>query len=100
MSAILPGELTRPAKHGFVLDLMDGERRVHVRVFEFENQQMPGLAAGVMCEMPVSIDEGHAIARLRQAMEFMREAAFGAGSGDGSDEAQAGKPMLRKGGES
>lgn len=74
---ILTGELTKPAKHGFVLDLMDGERRVQVRVFEFENQQMPGLAEGVMCEMPVSIDEAQAIMRLRQAMEFMREAAFG-----------------------
>jgi uncharacterized protein YbjQ (UPF0145 family) len=26
--------------------------------------------------MPVSIDEAQAIARLRQAMEFMREQAF------------------------
>lgn len=77
LSAILPGELTKPAKHGFVLDLIDGERRVQVRVFEFENRQMAGLAEGVMCEMPVSIDEAQAITRLRQAMEFMREAAFG-----------------------
>lgn len=74
-SGILKGELMKPAKHGFVLDLIDGERRVQVRVFEFENQQMPG-AEGTMCEMPVSIDEAHAIARLRQAMEFMREQAF------------------------
>lgn len=75
-SGILKGELMKPAKHGFVLDLIDGERRVQVRVFEFENQQMPGLAEGTMCEMPVSIDEAQAIARMRQAMEFMREQAF------------------------
>lgn len=81
-SGILRGELTKPAKHGFVLDLMDGERRVQVRVFEFENQQMPGLPAGTMCEMPVSIDEPHAITRLRQAMEFMREAAYGGMTND------------------
>jgi len=46
---------------------------VHVRVFEFETQQVPGCAEGVTCEMPVTIDEGHAICRLRQAMELMRE---------------------------
>ena len=74
---ILTGELTKPSKHGFVLDLQDGERRVQVRGFEFENQQMPGLDEGIMCEMPVSIDEAQAIARLRQAMEFIRESAFG-----------------------
>jgi hypothetical protein len=73
MNEILPGEITKPAKHGFVIDMQDGERRVHVRIFEFENQQMPGLDEGIKCEMPVSIDEGHAIARLRQAMEMMRE---------------------------
>lgn len=76
MSAILSSELMKPAKHGFVLDLIDGERRVQVRVFEFENQQMPGLPTGTMCEMPVSIDEVQAITRLRQAMEFMREQVF------------------------
>ncbi len=78
MSAILPGEITKPCKHGFVLDMQDGERRVHVRVFEFETQQMAGCAEGVTCEMPVSIDEGHAIARLRQAMELMREQVLAA----------------------
>lgn len=90
---ILTGELTQPANHGFVLDLMDGERRVQVRVFEFENQQMPGLPAGTMCEMPVSIDEAHAIARLRQAMEFMREQVFQMGG-------KAIAPSDEKGGES
>lgn len=78
MKDILPGEITKPAKHGFVIDMQDGERRVHVRVFEFENQQMPGLDEGIKCEMPVSIDEGHAIARLRQAMELMREEVLAA----------------------
>lgn len=91
-SGILNGELTKPAKHGFVLDLQDGERRVQVRVFEFENQQMPGLAEGTMCEMPVSIDEAQAIARLRQAMEFMREQAFQMGG-------NAIPPSEEKGGE-
>jgi hypothetical protein len=75
MNEILSGEITKPCKHGFVIDMQDGERRVHVRVFEFENQQMPGLDEGIKCEMPVSIDEGHAISRLRQAMERMRERA-------------------------
>ena len=66
-------EILKPAKHGFVVDLFDGPRRVQVRVFEFEQQQ---LAPGVECEMPVLIDEGHAIARLRQGMEAMRERSF------------------------
>lgn len=70
MSQLLPAEVTKPAKHGFVLDLQDGERRVQVRVFEFERQS---LTPEVTCEMPVTIDEGHAIARLRQAMEVLRE---------------------------
>lgn len=78
MNEILRGEVTKPCKHGFVLDMQDGERRVHVRIFEFENQQMPGCVKGVTCEMPVSIDEGHAIARLRQAMELMRESVLSA----------------------
>jgi len=82
MKDILPGEITKPAKHGFVIDMQDGERRVHVRIFEFENQQLPGCAEGVTCEMPVSIDEGHAIARLRQAMELMREEVLAARDGD------------------
>lgn len=90
---ILTGELTKPAKHGFVLDLIDGERRVQVRVFEFENQQMPGLPEGTMCEMPVSIDEAQAIMRLRQAMEFMREQVFQMGG-------NAIAPSDEKGGES
>jgi hypothetical protein len=68
-------EILKPAKHGFVIDLHDGPRRVQVRVFEFEQQQ---LAPGVDCEMPVLIDEGHAIARLRQGMEAMRERRFAA----------------------
>lgn len=80
MNDILPGEITKPAKHGFVLDMQDGERRVHVRIFEFETQQMAGCADRVTCEMPVSIDEGHAIARLRQAMEMMREEVLKGGT--------------------
>lgn len=64
-------EITKPAKHGFVIDLHDGERRVQVRVFEFEPQQVPGMEG--RCEMPVTIDEGHALVRLRQGMEAMRE---------------------------
>lgn len=72
-AAVLPAEIVKPAKHGFVIDLTDGDRRVQVRVFEFEQQQ---LTPEVRCEMPVTIDEGHAIARLRQAMEALREQAL------------------------
>lgn len=69
-SGLIPGTVMKPAKHGFVMDLQDGARRAHVRVFEFEVQEFtPGNAA----EMPVSIDEPQAITRLRQAMELMRE---------------------------
>lgn len=70
MSNVLKADILKPAKHGYVLDLHDGERRVQVRVFEFENQQV---AENVVCEMPVTIDEGQALARLRQAMECLRE---------------------------
>jgi hypothetical protein len=70
---ILPSDITKPCKHGFIIDLTDGERRVQVRVFEFETQQ---IAPEVRCEMPVSIDEGQAIARLRQAMECLRESVI------------------------
>jgi hypothetical protein len=66
-------EILKPAKHGFVIDLHDGLRRVHMRVFEFEQQTV---APGVECDMPVLIDEGHVIARLRQGMEAMRERRF------------------------
>lgn len=70
---ILPSDITKPCKHGFIIDLTDGERRVQVRVFEFETQQV---TPEVRCEMPVSIDERQAIARLRQAMEVLRESVI------------------------
>lgn len=86
MSEVLPSEIVKPSKHGFVIDMQDGERRVHVRVFEFEQQQ---LTPEVRCEMPVTIDEGHAIARLRQAMECLRESILGVPVKDGKEGAGA-----------
>lgn len=99
MSALLPAEIVKPAKHGFVIDMIDGDRRVHVRVFEFEEQQV---TPTVRCEMPVTIDEGQAIARLRQAMECLRERVWEQMESARADngEAQAGKPMLLEGGAS
>ena len=99
MSALLPAEIVKPAKHGFVIDMLDGERRVHVRVFEFEEQQV---TPTVRCEMPVTIDEAQAIARLRQAMECLRERVVQESGERRADngEAQAGKPMLLEGGAS
>lgn len=70
IAPLIPGMVMKPAKHGFILDLQDGARRAHVRVFEFEVQEF---TPGNLAEMPVSIDEPQAITRLRQAMEVMRE---------------------------
>lgn len=61
--------ITQPAKHGFVVDVSDGTRRTHVRVFEFEEQPFQG---GV-CEMPVPLTAPVAIQRLREVMEAIRE---------------------------
>lgn len=61
-------EIVKPAKHGFVIDLQDGDRRTQVRVFEFERQEfMPG----DFCEMPVTLSSREAEARLRAAMESL-----------------------------
>lgn len=64
----------QPAKHGFVVDLAVGTRRTQVRVFEFEEEAFQG---GV-CEMPKALAIPEAIARLREAMEALRECAFAA----------------------
>ena len=64
-------EILRVSKHGFTLDLTEGDRRCHLRVFEFEDQQIT--PDGARCEMPVTIDHGHLLARLRQAVEQLRE---------------------------
>lgn len=75
----------QPAKHGFVVDLEVGTRRTQVRVFEFEEEAFQG---GV-CEMPRVLTLPEGIARLREAMEAMRECAFAA-SMAANAEAQAG----------
>ncbi len=75
----------QPAKHGFVVDLEVGTRRTQVRVFEFEEEAFQG---GV-CEMPRALTLPEGIARLREAMEAMRECAFAA-SMAANAEAQAG----------
>jgi hypothetical protein len=62
----------QPAKHGFMVDVEVGTRRTQVRVFEFES--LP-YRDGV-CEMPKALTIPEAIARLREAMEAMRESAF------------------------
>lgn len=64
------GVMMQPARHGFVIDLQDGERRVHVRVFEFERQEF---LPGNWCEMPVGMDVPLLMVRLRECMEFVRE---------------------------
>lgn len=64
------------SKHGWTVDIQDGDRRCHVRVFEFETQPVPNTAA--TCEMPVTIDTVHAVARLRQAQEALRESLYAA----------------------
>lgn len=65
--------ILQPARHGFVIDLKHGTRRCQVRVFEFEEQMVPGIDA--TCEMPVRMNEAEAEAqaRLRQAQEMLRE---------------------------
>lgn len=72
---MIEAEITKPAKHGFVLDLVEGARRIQVRIFEFEEQALPPPADG-RCEMPVTITETEAITRLRQAMEVLRESVI------------------------
>jgi hypothetical protein len=64
--------ILQPAKHGFVVDVGVGTRRTQVRVFEFE--VLP-FRDGV-CEMPKALTIPEAIARLREAMEALRESAF------------------------
>ena len=66
----IESEIIKPAKHGFVIDLTEGERRVQVRVFEFERTE---ISPGGMCEMPVTLHAGEAQRRLRQAGEALRE---------------------------
>lgn len=63
--------ILQPARHGFVIDLKHGARRCQVRVFEFEEQMVPGTDA--TCEMPVRLNEAEAQSRLRQAQELLRE---------------------------
>jgi hypothetical protein len=64
--------ILQPAKHGFVVDVEVGTRRTQVRVFEFE--VLPYRDG--MCEMPKALTIPEAIARLREAMEALRESAF------------------------
>lgn len=71
---MMKGTVLQPAKHGFVIDVSVGTRRTQVRVFEFEEQAFQG---GV-CEMPKALSMAEGIARLRGAMELMRECAFAA----------------------
>lgn len=71
---MMMGTVLQPAKHGFVIDVSVGTRRTQVRVFEFEEQPFQG----GMCEMPKALTMAEGIARLRGAMELMRECAFAA----------------------
>jgi hypothetical protein len=64
---VMKSTVLQPAKHGFVVDVEQGTRRTHVRVFEFEEQPFQ---SGV-CEMPLSVPV--AIQRLREVMEALRE---------------------------
>lgn len=64
----LPAEIVKPAKHGFVIDLQDGDRRTQVRVFEFERQEF---LPGQFCEMPVTLSEREAVERMREAMRAL-----------------------------
>lgn len=63
---MISAEILRICKHGFTVDLTAGDRRCHLRVFEFENQRIT--PDGAHCEMPVTIDRAHVAARLRQAL--------------------------------
>lgn len=64
----LEGRLTRPAKHGWALDYSTPEgRRVHVRVFAFEE----GYVEGVACELPSALSREAAVEMLRGAVQRM-----------------------------
>ncbi|WP_395739323.1 hypothetical protein [Prosthecobacter sp.] len=56
--------MMQPARHGWVMDLQVGARRVHVRVFEFEE----GPFQGGTVEMPVALDLEAARRRLSMVL--------------------------------
>lgn len=72
VATLAQGAILQPAKHGFVIDMEEGARRTQVRVFEFTEQPFQG---GV-CEMPEPLTVPQGIARLREAMEVLRESVM------------------------
>lgn len=63
---MISAEISRICKHGFTVDLTAGDRRCHLRVFEFKTERIT--PEGEHCEMPAAIDRAHVAARLRLAL--------------------------------
>ncbi len=76
---MIEAEITKPAKHGFVLDLVEGARRIQVRIFEFEEQALPPLMSDGRCEMPVTImlngsSVDNWVTAMRQIKDLLQDA--------------------------